>query len=171
MRRQRYDRRYVLATLLLAACAGKEHSPPAPLPPREANEVGVSRVWLQADDDEDALSVTVHYARGADSAGARVAEIVIDRSPELDLLSFETGAAADHAGKDVVVQEANDKQLRVLLFSPSSVTELEAGVLATIRLRHPAGARGELDLNTDKPLFAPAPANEGLAIGEPVQLD
>jgi len=59
----------------------------------------------------------------------------------------------------------------VLLFSPASATEIESGVLATIKLHHETGARGTLDLNTSKPLFAPASVNEGLAIGDPLLVD
>lgn len=146
----------------------------APTGPRDEqipDAVGVSRLWLQADPAGDMVAVAVHYARGAASAGARVAEIVIDRSTNLELVESAAGDAATAAGKQVIVQEPDSAHLRILVFSSASTTELSTGEVATLHLRRTSNSTATLDLNTDKPIFAPAQANEGLSVGDPLDVE
>lgn len=161
----------IILMLMTAACAGSTEAAPEPTPPDgPADEVGSSRVWIEPLAGDE-TRFELRYARGAAKAGPRVAEVMIDRSANLELVGYQAGDAATLAGKQVVVQEPSPDQLRVLLFSPSSITELGSGVLATLQLRRSGAAGATLDLNTSKPIFAPAPANEGLAIGDPLHLD
>ena len=172
----KHNTRLLLALLLGAAGTGcgqqgdGKHGEP-PTETVAGDTVGQRRVWLEAETDGEDVQLRVRFERPLAGSGPRVAEIVIERSDNLELVSAGAGEAAEAAGKQVVVQEQPDGALRVLMFAPGNVTELGSGAIAQLHLRRTGAAAAKLDLRTDKPLFAPAQANEGLRIGEPLQID
>lgn len=118
---------------------------------------------------KDGGAVSLRYVRG--KQGPRVVELMLQSSDELKLTQHEAGPATLGAGKDLHVQDKGNGQIRLLILSSSNVNELESGELATLRFtKSDASRKGRLEILTGRPMFAPQEAQEGLSVGDPIEL-
>ncbi|MBM4318875.1 MAG: hypothetical protein FJ125_02705 [Deltaproteobacteria bacterium] len=155
----------LLAVLGLCACAPAALEPPPPAP---SSPGGATLALELAAQDDGAIVVDLRYARRPEQAGPRVVELYLGLSDNLGFAAAEPGEAAIRAGKQLTVQPGADGTLRTVLLSPSSVAQIDSGLLARYRLtrRSPGPARVEILDRT--PVFAPVEANEGVVLGDPL---
>ena len=118
------------------------------------------------------LAVDLHYLRRDDQAGQRAVELHVSYPAEtLALAGSEALAATTAAAKQLVAQDQGGT-LRVIVYGTASLAELDSGPLARLRFRRLAGGPATLAIDTARlPVFAPAPANEGLRFGAPLVID
>src|SRR4029079_17938042 len=119
---------------------------------------------------DDDGNVSLNMTRGTQPIHARMLEAFIEASQPVTLAGHEIGGAASAARKQVIVQQKDDRHLRVIVFASDNVNELGDGVLTTLQLDPEDDAPLTLDILTERPLFAPAGANDGLVLGDPVTM-
>ena len=110
------------------------------------------------------------YFRAKDSdSGPRVAEIIVQLSDNVSLVSSSVGEAVKAAGKELVVQELGDRhQVRLVVVAMDNVNELDSGTLATLEFKKSDELSATARILTDSPIFAPEAANEGLLVSDPI---
>ncbi len=80
------------------------------------------------------------------------------------------GEALAAANKDLTVQDKGNGLFRVLAFSSSNTTPIGPGVLATLELERETEGPMRVEILTDRPMFAPQEAQQGLIVGDPIEL-
>ena len=169
---------WILATALLtlAACDGSRLANTAeptvePGAAEAAVEVTKASLALTVREQTDSeIAIDLRYLRRQDQAGPRVAEIHLRHSPGLELQASRAGSAATLAGKEVVVQPTEDGVLRTVLYSTTSLDRLDSGVIATYRFARTGGGAARIELLPRLPVFAPAEANQGVLLGETLEI-
>ena len=162
-----------LGALLILACQGgpaPSEGPPASEPEGGA-DTSLAKTTLQLtvlDQSEDALSVRLDLNRRADSQGPRVAEILLRHSDNLRFVSTEAQEAVTTAGKELVAQARDDGVVRLVIFGTTSLSELDSGPLARLEFRKTGTGKATLSVLPEMPIFAPAAANQGLLLPEPL---
>lgn len=91
-------------------------------------------------------------------------------SPNLSFVKYEVGDAATEAKKQLDVQERPDGTVRCVVFSTGNTSAMATGRVVTFRFSRLDGKGAQVDLLTKRPIFAPAAANEGLLVSDPVVL-
>jgi hypothetical protein len=134
-------------------------------------ETDGNRIWLASGGSADGtFQVDVEYARAATTPGARVAEIVLQRSANLAFDGSSAGTAAAISGKTVVAQEKEGNRLRLIVYSNASISRMDSGVLATLRFTKRGTEPARLEIVPSGPILAPQEASEGLRVGDPLVL-
>jgi hypothetical protein len=156
----------MLAFGCVAAGDGKSTPPSAAAVGAKPDGDGRAKLWLSASDAADGVVLKVNHERGS-TPGARVADIRVAFSEQLELVTSKLGSGAE--GKELTVQSPQPGLLRLVLLSKDT-SEMASGELVEVKFRRVAAGPAKFDLLMDKPVFAPAAAMQGLIIGEPVQL-
>lgn len=131
---------------------------------KAANELSLVLV----EDADGQAVVDLVYSRPADIPGPRMMELYIKPSEEVKFLSGEALSSVQAAGKELVLQEQADGQVRTVVYTTANLNRLEPGPL--VRYRFSVGQPGAmLELVDRRPLFAPAEA-DGVVLAEPLQL-
>jgi hypothetical protein len=114
--------------------------------------------------------VDLYYQRQADQPAPRAVELFLKASEGLLYEESERLSAAEAAGKRLVVQSNGLGPLRVTLFGTESLDRLDSGPLARFTFHRSGGARATLRILPGDPVFAPAEANQGLRMPEPLKI-
>ena len=162
-----------LSALLLLACQGgpAPSAGPSTSEPESGVEASLGNATLQItvlEQTEDALSVRLDFNRRPDKQGPRVAEILLRHSDNLAFVSAEVQGAVTEAGKELVAQAKDGGVVRLVVFGTTSLSELESGPLARLDLKKTGPGKATLSILPEMPIFAPAPANQGLLLPEPL---
>lgn len=117
----------------------------------------------------DSVTVDLIYNR-AELDAPRIMELYIETSANITFKTSYAGPAAESADKQVVVQPQDDGSLRTIVYSGQSLHPIDSG--AVVRYEFARSGTGEASLNflERMPIFAPAGANNGLSLGDPVTL-
>lgn len=119
--------------------------------------------------EDELATATLSIRRGKRaSMGPRVMDVYLRLSGNLEYVSSEKGRALIDSSKELVVQRKGENMLRLVSYSSTSINELRSGVLAHLVFRKTDDMRAQVEILTDAPIFAPAQANEGLLVGEPI---
>ncbi len=167
---------FVLAlTPVLPGCAGTSAGEPSEAPagalPDEGSPADRPKLWLaMAGQTDDVSKVDVHFVQGTEVEGPRVLELRVALSGPVELLSAERGTALEHAEKEFIVQQREPGVVRLVAYAASNTHEVDSGLLARLKLRRTGPGAIRADLLTDRPVFAPAAAQQGLWIGDPLSL-
>lgn len=120
--------------------------------------------------DPTRVSLVVDYSgRTNAQQSPRVAELVIEHSESLSLASSEPGAAAVTARKQVVVQAKDATHTRVVVYSADNTNGLGSGAIVRLNFTR-TGASATARILTDRPIFAPKEAQQGLQVSEPLSM-
>ncbi|HMA96166.1 MAG TPA: hypothetical protein VKP30_25945 [Polyangiaceae bacterium] len=115
-------------------------------------------------------SLVVNYSGRTDAQQSpRVAELVIEHSESLSLDSGEPGAAAVTARKQVVVQAKDATHTRVVVYSADNTNGLGSGSIVRLNFTR-TSATATAKILTDRPIFAPKEAQQGLQVSEPLSI-
>lgn len=161
---------WIVCLWALVGCS--RHS--APQRPGEDEQLAVSDpeilsplLQLGANVTDHTALVSVHYALGTKTQGARLAEIMLGYE-EAFYTSYRKGEVLDLAEKQLVVQQVCEAKLRTVVFTSSNVNRLASGPLATYEFALTPGVPATFEILTDNQIFAPLEANEGLIVGDPI---
>ena len=110
----------------------------------------------------------IAYLRPDDGQGPRMMELYVGIPEGLSLAGSEALESTIGADKDLVVQEADGLELRLIIMSTKNLNTLDSGPLARLRLQRAAGATGKIEFIDRHPIFAPAEADRGVTLGEPL---
>jgi len=165
----------IAAALASAACTADAPSGQAPPPPDTQNVVpsGVPGIELRALPRDPARPDEVRVEAVLDvpkAPSARVMELFVKHSPELEYVDAAKGTALDAAGKELVVQSKGADLVRAVAFSAGSTASIGSGTLVTYRFTAKGPGPFRLEVTTDKPVFAPPAANAGLHVSEPIEV-
>jgi len=116
------------------------------------------------------LAIDLQYTRKSSAPGPRVMEAFLRFSDNLRYSSATQGEAIVAAGKTLVVQERSNSLLRIMAFSATSISELDTGLLATLRFEKTGTGTATLEILTDRPIFAPAEIYQGLLVSDPLRI-
>ena len=119
---------------------------------------------------DDTLVVSVEFVNNDQNKKPRIAEYYIKHTGNVEYLSFEKGNAVYLVQKDMVVQKKSDGFLRTVVFSSSNLNTLDSGTIATYTFKRLDDGEVTFEILTDKPIFAPSEANEGLLVGDPLSI-
>lgn len=158
------------AALLLAAAAlgcgapgastTSETKPGAPaLAPVSAPELNLSRVA------DGQFGIVL---RAPDDRRPRMVDVRVRWSKGWKLSDSKAGETAAAAQKSLVVKPVSDTEARVLVFSSTNTQRLNDGVLAQLSLS--GSGKGTIEIVPLPPMLAPAEAEPGLHIGDPLAL-
>jgi len=158
----------VALALLLLGSAGCD-----PGPGRDesaaTNPDGVNLLLTSAAGGAEPI-VRIHFVRDAQRPGPRVIELKLDHSDNLTFVGASAGAALLAAGKQLVAQVPAPGRLRLVALSTGSMDEVMSGDLVELRFRRSGTGTATVDFEGDGPVFAPAEANQGLRLGDPLVL-
>ena len=150
-----------LFALAMSGCGGsstEKSSAPAPSAHGQAES---PRLELTRD---SAGTVLLQYGGGK----ARMAEVRLKWSGTWTLANHEAGEAATAAEKDVRVIPIGSNEARLLVYSAGNTNTIGSGTLAKLTLK--GGSGGSIDIVSSPPMLAPAEAEQGLRIGDPLSL-
>jgi hypothetical protein len=100
----------------------------------------------------------------ADAVQPRVAELRVQLSSDVTFASATAGDALTDAGKELISQVEPGNIVRLVALSAGSATTIGGGTLATISISRKGSGPSSAELLLDRPLFAPAEANDGLLV-------
>jgi hypothetical protein len=154
-----------LACLVLGACL--QTSDDASMPNLSSSTYdGHSRLMLEAV-SEDAIRISLN---GLEAHGPRVVELWLRVTNATALRQSNPGAALVRAGKDLIVQHKRDDSFRVVMMSGENTNKIGAGELATLEFERAGEGPMRIEILTDRPMFAPQEAQQGLTVGDPIEL-
>ena len=119
--------------------------------------------------DQDRGTAVVHldYQRADDQPGARMAELYLEHSDNLEFVGLTPGQASLDAQKAVVGQAKASGRVRVIIYSASNAETLGSGRLASLQFTIVGQGPLDVALSTEGQLFAPPDANGGLLVSDP----
>lgn len=117
---------------------------------------------------ENGSEIHLDFVGAKGKQGPRVAEIIIKHSPNLLYNDVIEGSAVNAANKQLIAQKKSNSELRIVILG-QNVNTLDTGRLATIRFKRLNQDKARVEISTDKPIFAPSEANEGLLVSDPVE--
>ncbi len=130
-----------------------------------------SKIVLKARYDDQKTLISIYFNRAEQNDGPRMAEIYLKHPTEWNFSEAVEGNAVSDAQKQLIVQEAEEGLLRVLVIASDNINEMQSGTIATLKFEREDGERGTVEILTDRPpIFAPEEANEGLLVGDPVEI-
>ena len=121
-------------------------------------------------DENGVISVRVSMNLLPDAVAPRIVELYVEHGADLTLVETLTGAAASAAGKQAVGQARSPTMARLLIFSAGNVRTIDSGVLAELRFNKQGEGASSIRLVEGDQVFAPAEANVGLVVSEPVEV-
>ena len=129
--------------------------------------VDSSRLWLVKGRDSD-LSI---MRSSPDAArDPRMLELWLKTTNVAAVAHSEPGEALTAAHKELTIQDKGNGLFCVLAFSSSNVTPIGPGEIATLELERDADGPMRVEILTDRPMFAPQEAQQGLIVGDPIEL-
>ncbi len=152
----------VVACSLLACQSAQESEQPVGREPEAMfTSGGAAKLFLSG----GPKSVQVNLD-GAPSS--RMADLHLTWTGGWTLKGSEPGTAAVAAEKEVRIAPEGANGVRVTVFSASNLNKIGAGELVSLQLE--GGSGGQVDIVPQPPMLAPAEAEEGLKLGEPLPL-
>jgi hypothetical protein len=168
---------WILFLILCAGCSeGKDSLNDPQSGDQTAKEESVTptaerrKIWLESSSKENLQQVIVQYNGAENGQNPRVAEVFLRHSSNVKYKGVEKGEALRLAEKQLVVQEVEEGLLRVVILSSENTNTIDTGVLLTAAFEKTNNKAGKLEILTDQPLFAPEEANEGLLVGDPIEI-
>jgi hypothetical protein len=160
----------LIASIAWIAACDAGSSPHTGAPPDAPAPFAPALLLRASDVSADHATIDVVYERPADRAGPRAAEIHLRASPDLHLVASEPLDATRAAGKHLVVQARDDGVLRAIVYSTADLRTLGPGGLVRLRFDRAGAGDAVIELLDRRPVFAPAEADEGLALPPPLRL-
>lgn len=120
--------------------------------------------------DNDNLELAVDLFQPLDLPGARVMELFLKFSDNLEYVSANRGSTVDLAEKSFVSQVQDDHRLRVLVYSASNMNTMETGRVFVAKFKKNNDDRASIEITAEKPIFAPQEANNGLIVSDPLEI-
>jgi hypothetical protein len=159
-----------IVCLLVVAfgCAGGGEDPHDLVPSIPITPQANDRPLLFAEtagDDAIRLSLT-----GLTKPGPRMIELWLNISNVAELVASSPGTALEDSGKEFVIQDKGNGLFRAIAFSSSNVNSIGSGELAVVALRRASPGTMRVEILTDRPMFAPQEAQQGLIVGDPIEL-
>lgn len=155
----------------LTAC--EESSPVTRLPEKDpyGNSWPMRLEMVQGDSVErGSVEVVMNLYKQKDHAGPRVMELTLKHSPSLKYISAIAGEALQQAGKQLIVQTPGSDRVRAVAYSSISLQDIDTGTLLSLRFERKEPGKATVEILTEKPIFAPAAANQGLIVSDPLVL-
>jgi hypothetical protein len=118
----------------------------------------------------DASLCTVQLQYHPETPLARAAELFFRHSANLRFERAVSGDALASVDKQLVAQTRQPGEVRLVAFSPTNTLEIPAGMFATLTFARTDAERATVEIVRDRPMFAPAVANELLAVSPPLEL-
>ena len=132
-------------------------------------EIDRPQLSLLSNTLEKQFDVSVDFSRSRKSdKGPRVVELQLEYSSNLNYINHKKGGTLEKSDKQLHVQELENNQLRLVVFAIDNTNEIDTGRLATLTFKKLDGEKSTVRILTDSPIFAPAEANEGLLVSEPL---
>lgn len=158
----------------LAACGTEAGdatvaAPPEVRAPDETREVqsDVTLALVAEEVTEQRVKVSLQYQRRETLEGPRAMEIFLSYDGALSFTSGQALAAAEVAGKEVVVQEREPGLLRVILYATSNLNRLDSGGLVELTFQRPSqGGGGTVDFVTERTKLAPTESMQGMMFSD-----
>ena len=164
-----------LAVTSLAACNGAADphgtlQDPEVRPADPAKEVAqeVTLALVAEEETADSLSATLIYQRKPYQEGPRAIEVFLRASDNLRWVSVEPLEATEVADKELVVQEREPEELRVIVYASTNLNVIDTGGLARLEFTRTDPNAAQLDFVDGKVNFAPAAAGQSLTLSEPL---
>lgn len=166
----------IICVLLLSLLGSCTLENPNSIQQEEKNTIEVDEnISLYAEDineDKQTISVLVKYNPSLSQSTPRIMELFLRTSNNMQLMSGTAGEAVEKSGKEFIVQEKESGIIRTVVYAASNTNTIEEGVIGTYVFSYtPDAKRLVAEILTDKPIFAPEAANEGLLICEPLVLN
>lgn len=135
--------------------------------PAETDRPRISMIGFS---DNAKVEVLLDYVRETDSNyGPRIVELYMTYTNNMEYISSIEGDAIVKANKQLIIQnQKNKKQLRLVILASDNTNELDTGRLATLTFEKTDSEEATLRILTDKPIFAPTEANDGLLVSDPL---
>ncbi len=127
------------------------------------------KLLLDVEDRYGEVFVDIQFFRAKVKNGPRMAEIFLKYPAGWNCVEGIDGKAVEIGQKQLILQEKEPGLLRVLVLASNNTIKLQTGTIASLRFDRNDGVRGTVEILTDKPIFAPDEANEGLIVGDPVE--
>ena len=124
---------------------------------------------VSADVPGDAVAVDLIYRPAENMERPRTVEVWLKTSPGLTFESAEPLDATLTSGKSLVAQAKPDHEVRLVLFSTANLDRLPPGGIARLHFTASNGSQNEtVELLDRRPMFAPAAADKGVLLPEPL---
>ncbi len=120
-----------------------------------------------AERTDTTVTIDLTYAPDAQMAAPRNVELWLKHSDGLAYRSSQALSAVDVAGKTLVVQPKASGELRTIIYS-ASLERLGAGPVARFEFDVVGDGAATLEVQSKLPIFAPAEANQGLMLPDPL---
>lgn len=163
---------------LQGSSSGEATAPSEPLintptaEPRPALDEGLFTLELKmVRQTPEGAVVQLHYHRREHQVAPRTAEVLIEYPEELTLSGVTGLEATTRAQKDLIVQHPTPGRVRLVWMSIGHLGTIDSGPLAELTFSGAASARSAVHILSlpQRPWFAPAAANDGVMISEPLQ--
>jgi len=168
----------VLGLVLSLGCAdgipvgdAPSAQPEAAAPQSAIEDTGETLKLALISETADEVVAELYYTPRDDMKRPRVMELMVKASAELMYVSAERLEAAEAAGKQLVVQRKDEGVLRTILFATNNLNLMGPGALIRYRFKRIGTASARLELLPTLPIFAPADANDGLMLQEPLMVE
>jgi hypothetical protein len=149
---------------VLAACSPEGSRSPSGGASKEQG----ATLSLSVYDDAGSRSRVALSLRGELQAPARVAEIWLAYTPNLRLVDSAAGAAVGN--KAFVVQPRAGGRLRTIVYSATDLSGIGEGTVGSYVFERIGPGEATIQIVPQGQVFAPAGANEGLVVGDPLIL-
>ena len=157
-----------LLLLFVSSCQGNNNVEPgqvqAPIEKDNYLELEVEKTETGA---TCMVSVIYHKKQGND--GPRVMDLYLKTSSNVELVAYEAGEALNVARKNLMVRAGDENQLRLVALSQGNINRIQSGSVAKLQLRRTDSRGATVNIEISKPIFAPAEANHGLQLGDPIR--
>lgn len=163
---------YILIILIGTACNNQPNQEPNIDKPHQANRPNASFgiVPELEKSSENAVEFHLNFYKKDSQAGPRLMEAHVRYAENLEFVHAKAGDSLANAGKTLIAQEKDNNLIRLIAFSPNNVETLDSGRIATLRFKKVGQGDAAIEILTDKPIFAPDAANEGLLVSDPVRV-
>jgi len=121
------------------------------------------------EESDGVVTVELLYARPPDAAGPRMMELFLRPSDGLKYLSGKPLSAVEKAGKQLVLQEQENGDVRTVVFATTNLDRLASGPLVRYRFSLTSGSGAAVEMVDRRPVFAPAEADT-VTLGKPLRI-
>ena len=119
--------------------------------------------------DVESECLDLVYSTSNNIGQPRIAEFWLSKSDNLDIKGATTGIATEGSQKQLIIQQPKSNLVRLVILATDNTNPIQSGTLATLKFKKTDDKPARVEILTDKPIFAPAEANEGLVVGDPLE--
>jgi len=125
--------------------------------------------WGDTTETVDGVHIPVLLNRHDGHPGPRTVELWVAYSESLQFVAAEKGESLISSMKVLVVQDHGDR-VRLVIFGTASLERIQEGELTTLHFRRQSDGPATVNFVAQMPIFAPADAQQGLQLAEPLNL-